>query len=151
MSEYERTIIIQAPLQTVEDFISRVDNLPKYVPETRNVTPEPGERVRVQGKGHGHEYDTESYFKVDKGSHYMEWGSDSEEKYRGWIRLQNIDQPPSTQVTVHLSFEPTPAIDKNLTGQTGNQGTTIDQEFESALISIKNMIEGHGSRVEPSG
>ncbi|HEX4203817.1 MAG TPA: hypothetical protein VHZ51_06405 [Ktedonobacteraceae bacterium] len=149
MGEYERSITIHAPMQQVEYFVSNVGNLPKYVSTTKYAMPEQGERVHVHGEAFGHQYDNDGFFKVDKNTHRMEWGADEpEQQYRGWISLQSADQAAPTQVTVHLSFEPPPRMSKNLAAQTGSHGKTIDQDLENALVSIKNMMEGHGGKVE---
>jgi len=61
MSEYEQTAIIQCRAQQVFDFVSTIDNLPRYLPTVTNAMPQDGERVRVQGEAAGHRYDSDGY------------------------------------------------------------------------------------------
>lgn len=136
MGEYERSIEIQAPRRKVEAFMSDVSNLPKYLPNTRRAEPQQGERVRVEGQLHGHRYDAESFFHMDKNKNRMEWGSDSEERYRGWLSAQGSEDKGPTQVTVHLSFEPS----------SPTQDQEINRNLDQALQSLKQHVESQGGR-----
>lgn len=147
MSEYEQSIMINAPRQQIETFVADVKNLPKYLPTTKQAMPEPGERVRVQGDAHGHHYDSDGYFHMDQKRHRMEWGSDGEEKYRGWLAFQDQDGDKATRLTVHLTFEPNPQMKQALSQPTGSQDETIRRELEDSLKSIKNIIEGRGGKL----
>ncbi len=147
MSEYECSMTINASMRQIEDFITDVKNLPRYLPTTQNAMPEPGERVRVQGEAHGHHYDSDGYFHVDKSKNRMEWGSDGEEKYRGWLVVDS-EESGKAKVTVHLSFEPSPTLSKGLAEQTGSQDEAIQRDLENSLRSIKNIMEGRGGKVK---
>lgn len=147
MSEYEQSIMINAPRQQIEAFVADVKNLPKYLPTTKQAMPEPGERVRVKGDAHGHHYDSDGYFHMDQNRHRMEWGSDGEEVYRGWLAFQEENQDKTTKLTVHLTFEPNPKMKQELAQPTSSQDETIRRELEASLKSIKNIIEGHGGKL----
>ncbi|GCE14363.1 SRPBCC family protein [Tengunoibacter tsumagoiensis] len=148
MGEYEKTITIQAPRKKIEEFVLNLRNLPQYVPTTKKAMPQQGEHVRVQGTAHGHSYDADGYFRTDPARHRMEWGSDGEEKYSGWLECQGADDHGPSQVTVHLTFDPLPGMSKELAQQTGSQDSTIVEGLEKSLLSIKNIVEGHGGKVE---
>ncbi|BCL78056.1 SRPBCC family protein [Ktedonobacteria bacterium brp13] len=149
MPDYQYALTIQASPDKIEEFISKVDNLPKYLPTTKKAEAEKGERVRVEGEAKGHKYNSDGYFRVDKARHRMEWGSDGEQKYSGWLQITPLPQGNASEVTVHLTFEPSQKVNKNLTEQTGSKDTTIEEDLQHALISIKNICEGHGGKVEP--
>lgn len=148
MGEYERSIKIQAPRSQVEDFMSDVSNLPKYLPTTKRAEPQHGERVHVEGEAHGHHYDSDGFFRVDKSQNRMEWGSDGEERYRGWLAAKGDESKGPTEVTVHLSFEPSPKMSRSLEEPTGSQDTTINESLDHALQSLKNLVEGTGGKIE---
>ncbi len=59
--EFDESMRIDAPATQVFDFVSKVQNLPKYLPTTRKATAEQGGRVRVQGEAEGHSYDADGY------------------------------------------------------------------------------------------
>ena len=147
MGEYERSITIEAPVDKVENFVSDVRNLPKYLPTTRKAEPVPDERVRVQGEARGKEYDSDGFYHVDKSKHRMEWRSDGEIQYSGWLEFKDAGVNKSN-VTVHLSYDPSFNQKKDFKAQTGNIDATINQELEKALLSIKNIVEGKGGKIE---
>ncbi len=149
MAEYERSITINVTRQQIEDFVSDVSNLPKYIPTTKNAQPQQGERVRVQGvTPNGHQYDADGYFRLDKTTHRMEWGSDGENKYSGYLTFRGSDVNAPSHVTVHLSIEPPPQVSKQMAQQKGSQDSAIEEGLDKALQSIKNILEGKGGKVE---
>ncbi|GHO44370.1 SRPBCC family protein [Ktedonospora formicarum] len=148
MGEYERSIKIQASRRKVEDFMSDVSNLPKYLPTTKHAEPQHGERVRVEGEAHGHHYDADGFFRMDKQNNRMEWGSDGEERYRGWLSAKGDENKGPTEVTVHLSFEPSPKIKRELQESAGSEDQEINESLDHALQSLKNQVEGKGGKVE---
>lgn len=147
MPDYQYALTIQTSPDKIEEFISKVDNLPKYLPTTKKAEAEKGERVRVEGEAKGHKYDSEGYFRVDKTRHRMEWGSDGEQKYSGWLQITPLLQGNASEITVHLTFEPSQKANKNLTEQTESKDKAIEESLQHALISIKNICEEHSSKV----
>ena len=101
VSEFEHSTTIDASPDDVYAFMSKVENLPKYLPTTHGAQPQQGDRVRVQGEAQGHEYDADGYFRTDKDAHRIEWGAD-EQYYSGWLEVTG--QGDSSTMTVHLSF-----------------------------------------------
>lgn len=65
MSEYERTATIQTPPQAVYDFVSKVENLPCFMPTTDSAQSLGGEHVRVAGAVKGHSYSADGYFHTE--------------------------------------------------------------------------------------
>lgn len=72
--------------------MSKVENLPKYLPTTHSAEPQDGERVRVQGEAQGHPYDSDGFFRQDKENHRIEWRAD-EGYYSGWLQRAPVRQP----------------------------------------------------------
>ncbi len=151
MGEYERSISINASREQIENFVSDVQNLPRYLPTTKHAEPEQGERVRVQGETPtGHHYDADGYFRIDRNTHRMEWGSDGEQRYSGRLEFQGPEGDFPTQVFVHLSFDPPPQVGQAMAQRTGSQEETINEGLDKALQSIKNILEGTGGKEEVS-
>lgn len=147
MAEYEQSLTVAASPDHVFDFVSDIQNLPRYLPTTHHAQAQDGERVRVQGEAGGRPYDSDGYFRVDRTEHRMEWGSDGENAYSGWLEVDGDEE--SSIVTVHLSFAPRPELARRMDAQTGDRDTTIQEGLEAALQSIRNLCEGRGSKVEP--
>lgn len=148
MKEYEHTAIVQCHAQQVFEFVSNVSNLPRYLPTVQKAMPQGDERVRVQGVAGGHQYDSDGFYHVDKSRKRMEWGSDGESQYRGWLEVKDSGNGTTATVTAHLSFEPRPDTRRQLDQQTGDYHRTIQEGLEYALQSIKNLCEGQGGKVE---
>jgi len=148
MSEYEHTTTVNSSLQQVFDFVSTVDNLPRYLPTVKNATPQGRARVRLQGEAAGHQYDSDGYYHVDTRRRRIEWGSDGENQYRGWLAVKDNGGGTTATVTAHLSFEPRPDIAKRYDQQSGDRHRTIQEGMENALRSIKNLCEGTGGKIE---
>ena len=147
MSEYEHSQTIQAPADRVFDFVSDLNNLPKYLPTVHKAMPQPGERVRLQGEANGHAYDSDGSFRVNKAQRRLEWGSDGEHHYTGWLQVTE-DGRDSSEVTVHLSFAPRPDQQQKLAQSTGSADTAIQEGLQKSLQSLVNLIEGKGGKVE---
>ena len=147
MAEYERSITINATRKQIEDFVSDFSNLPKYVPTTHSAQPQQGDRVRIQGETPtGLSYDADGYFRTN--GNRLEWGSDGENQYSGWMEFKgNANEAPS-EVTVHLSATPPPQAKQEMAKVSGSADETINQGLEKSLQSIKNLLEGQGGKVE---
>lgn len=154
MSEFEHSTTIDASPDEVYAFMSKVENLPKYLPTTHSAQPQEGERVRVQGEAQGHQYDSDGFFRQDKENHRIEWGAD-EGYYSGSLQVEG--QGDSSTMTVHLSFSGGPPAGQGEEpgDASSDEAPSTDQIQEglvTALESIKNFVEEgrSGGKVEPS-
>lgn len=149
MPEYEQSAFVNADPQSIFDFVSDVRNMPKYLPTTHHAELQGENRVRVQGEAHGNPYDSDGFLHVDQGDLRMEWGSDGENRYRGWLEIDGDDG--GSEVTVHLSFAPSPDQAAQIGQNTGgNPDPAIQEGLRAAVQSIKNEVEGSGGKVEPA-
>lgn len=146
MPEYQQSISVQTSPDVVFNFVSDVKNLPKYLPTVHRAEPQPGERVRVQGQAHDRPYDSDGHFKVNQTDRRLEWGSDGEHAYSGWLQIDEEGRS-SARVTVHLTFEPDPRTNERLKEGTGDRDRTIREGIEKALESIRNFCEKSGGKV----
>ncbi len=149
MAEYEHSLSVQASPDAVFRFVSDIRNLPRYLPTTHQAEAQGEGRVRVRGEAGGHAYDSDGYFRADATKHRLEWGSDGENNYSGWLQIEEGRDGGASNVTVHLSFAPRPDLAQRMDEQTGDHDRTIQQGLEAALLSIQNQVEGRGGKVEP--
>jgi uncharacterized protein YndB with AHSA1/START domain len=148
MPEYEQSAFVHADPQTVFDFISDVRNMPRYMPTTHHAEPQGPGRVRVQGEAKGHKYDSDGWIRLDKTEFRMEWGSDGETAYSGWMEVDGDDG--GSEVVVHLSFAPRPEQAERMADGNDTPDTAIHDGLQAALQSIRNILEGQGGKVEPA-
>ena len=153
VSEFEHSTTIDASPDDVYAFMSKVENLPKYLPTTHGAQPQQGDRVRVQGEAQGHEYDADGYFRTDKDAHRIEWGAD-EQYYSGWLEVTG--QGDNSTMTVHLSFSGGPPAGQGDAPSDENNNAPNRDEIQEGLVksleSIKNFVEEgrSGGKEEPS-
>lgn len=138
MSEYEQSTTVQASPDIVFTFVSDVGNLPRYLPTVKKAMPQSGERVQVQGEAQGHTYNDDGFLRVDLPSRRMEWGSDGENDYTGWLTVTGDSGASSSEVTVHLSFGANSGDEE----QIRNQDERVNRGLMQALDMIRQQIEG---------
>lgn len=122
--------------------------MPQYLPTVKSAQPQQGERIRTQGQVGDRSYDSDGHFRVDKQTRRIEWGSDGENDYSGWLEVQ--DNGKQSQVKVHIHYAPKPETLQRMAEQ------SPDQSFESAMYegisktleSIKQICEGKGGKAE---
>lgn len=142
--QYEESLTIPAPPDTIFDFVADVRNLPDYLPTTTNAQPQQGERVRVQGKAAGHPYDADGFLRADRDRYQLEWGAD-EGYYAGQLQIRPLGNEQS-DVTVRLTFTGSPP------GADHGEGPSeadIREGMRNALESINNQVTGQGGKQEP--
>jgi len=147
MHEYHQSEKVQAPADKVFAFVSDIKNLPQYLPTVTSASPQQGERIRIQGEAGGHRYDSDGYFRVDKENKRLEWGSDGENNYSGWLEVKDSNQS-NCEVAAHIQFDPKPELARKFDEQGGDRHRVINEGIKNALASIKNLCEGKGGKVE---
>ena len=146
MQEFEKSKTINAEAGRVFDYLSDLNNLPEYLPTMRHAEYIESDRIRVVGEAAGKPYDETGFFHVDKQQRWMEWGSDGESGYRGWLEVKEAGG--ASNVTVHLSFDPQSSAFQEMDKNTGDRTLIINEGIENTLQSIKNLCEGRGGKVE---
>ncbi len=148
MADFESSISVNAPAPSVFDFVSRVENLPQYLPTVKNAEPaEGGERVRVTSVIQNESHTQDGFFRVAAPGRRLEWGSDGDKDYHGSMDLQ--DGGGQTTVTVRLHLNPPPEKAGEIEQRSGQDWESQMQEgVERCLQSIKNICEGTGGKSE---
>ena len=148
--DFESTKRIQASPDDVYAWVSDVQNLPKYLPTTSEAHMASGDKVHVEGEAKGHQYASEGFFRKNENEKRMEWSSDGDFKYSGWLQVKEAGDQQS-DVTVHLTFDPNPqeSANKPMDGEGPNE-QQIQDGLDKALQSIENQIEGKGGKEEPA-
>jgi hypothetical protein len=113
----------------------------------RHAEYEKDDRIRIEGEAGGHKYNDTGFFRTAEDERRMEWGSDSERGYQGWLTVEEAGNNQS-QVKVHLSFGQHNHALKEMDQRTGDHVEAINEGIENALKSIKNLCEGVGGKVE---
>ena len=131
MAEYENTTQVSAPPETLFAYLGDVANLPDYFPRIRSVTPvEGGDKLHTVAEAPaGGTVEGTAWFRTDFERQRVEWGSEGESDYSGYV-----DVTPTTggsQVQVHIS---TARV----------QSDQVQQGVDEVVRSIKEKVEGQG-------
>jgi len=147
MVEYERSRRIEATEREVFDFISNLRNMPNYLPTIDSVQIVAEDRIRMRGKNHGVPFEDDGWIHIDRDHHRVEWGND-EHTYRGWLKVSGNNG--SAQLVAHLSLEPRYSPSgRPLTGERKENPDPVEEGLESAMDSLRNLIEGSGGETRP--
>ena len=148
MAEYERSRMIGVSPDEVFAFVSDVENLPNILPTVDSMEPRAKDRIHVHGKTRGKSYDDEGWFHVDQAKRRLEWGDD-ERNYSGWMTVGPADA--GSEVVAHISIAPfVTETGRPLTGEMDDGADPIEESLESALDSLRNLMEGTGGKEEPA-
>ena len=148
-TEFERSITVSAGADSIFEFISDVKNVPQYLPTVKNAQPQQGERIRTQGQAGDRSYDSDGHFRVDKQSRRLEWGSDGENDYSGWLEVQGSGGSQS-EVKVHIHYAPKPEVLQHMVERSPDHSfeSAMNEGISKTLESIKRICEGKGGKEE---
>lgn len=148
-TEFEQSTTVAAPADSIFDFISDVRNVPQYLPTVKSAQPQQGERIRTQGQAGDRSYDSDGHFRVDKQARRLEWGSDGENDYRGWLEVHGKGDSQS-QVKVHIHYSPKPETLQRMVERSPNHSfeSVMNEGISKTLESIKQICEGKGGKQE---
>ncbi len=148
-TEFEQSLTVAAPADGIFDFISDVQNVPQYLPTVQSAQPQQGERIRTQGQAGDRSYDSDGHFRVDKQARRIEWGSDGENDYRGWLEVQG-DSGSQSEVKVHIHYAPRPEILQRMVERSPDHSfeSVMKEGISKTLESIKRICEGKGGKEE---
>lgn len=145
---YRRSQTVDVSADDVFAFVSRIDNLPKYLPPITSAEAPGGEQVRLHGEipNHG-TFEGEGYYRVNQAERRMEWGANVGRDYAGqlWVTEQGAER---SEVTVELSFGPR-SVDLEAQQEAGPDRNPAQEALAATLESIRRQVEGEGGKVMP--
>lgn len=110
MSEYERTLSVEAPAPAVFEYVSTIGNVPNYLAAIPGANDTPKEFSEVDAEDHRVEWSTESY----SGSLQIDSGDVAASLCEITLALYFPGQEPSDTPTAH-DEQVLDALDKTLT------------------------------------
>ncbi|HEU0138138.1 MAG TPA: SRPBCC family protein [Bryobacteraceae bacterium] len=151
MSEFERTATVEAPAADVFRFVSNVSNFPLFVPSVQDASAESGDRVRMRGVSGGHAYDAVAYLRTDADQKRLEWGSENNARYHGWLEVKGGDATPDlSEVTIHLYLGQMTNSEQSAEDQPNDFEERMQGALADSLASIrKHVVDRHVSRSAP--
>jgi uncharacterized membrane protein len=148
--DFEQSIRVNAPADRIFEYLSDVRNVPQYLPTVTHAEPQSGERIRTQGHAGDREYDADGHFHIDRQRQRLEWGSDGETEYSGWLEVNGNGS--QSEVKVHIHYAPPAEIQQHMEEQSPGHSfeSAINEGIGKTLESIKRICEGTGGKQEIS-
>jgi uncharacterized membrane protein len=131
VTEHERSASVAAPADRLFDYLSDIQNLPRYFDSMTSAEPAGGDAVRTTANLNGQTVEGEAWFRVDDAARRIEWGSEGPNNYSGWLRVDDGEGGGST-VEVHVSTERVANGD-------------VDDGLTQTLDNIKRVVEEQGA------
>jgi hypothetical protein len=103
MPEYERSVSLDVSEDEAYRYLSNTKNLPSYIATMVTAQPEDGDRLRVAAEVGGRREEGEASFRTDAEAHKMEWGSEANPRYHGWLEVSG--SASSSSVKIHISTD----------------------------------------------
>jgi Polyketide cyclase / dehydrase and lipid transport len=130
---------INATAAEVFDFVSRVENMPRYLPTVEKATRVAPGLVRLHGAANGRRYAYEGRLRVDADARQMSWGAIERETYFG--EFQVLDTHEGAELACRLELEPHLATLEKFAsvGQAGEN--FIKTRLEAILGAVKQAVE----------
>jgi hypothetical protein len=138
--EYQQRHTIYRSADKVFNWLSRVENLPHYLPPVKEAWLEgpaaagkPGQRVKMNVEIPGrYETEGEGYFHADEEARRLEWGAEFSRDYSGWLTVEESAEN-ECMVTAHLSFGP-----RSVEGEVQEESS---QDRDPMAEGVSNTLE----------
>ena len=132
MPTYERSITIDAQPDELFDFLSKVENLPRYFSGITDAHPATGDEVHVTAQippeaspgPDSEEVEAYATFSVDADHKALRWGTDNDHHYHGELQVTPVDD--GARLSVRLDTE--------------HQSDRIEQGIEDTLRNVAELV-----------
>jgi hypothetical protein len=134
MPEYARRQDVQASAEALFEYLSTIDNLPRYFSGMTSATPgdDPG-TIDTTAQVEGREVAGTAHFEVDEGANRIEWSAEGPNEYHGWLEVSGDDSHSTIEVHIFTERE--------------GEGDDIEQGLGETMASIQRLVEGDRAAV----
>lgn len=132
MPDFQQSIDVQATKQEVFDYVSKVENMPHYLPTVKEATMEDADHVHMAVEIDGKRHEDGGFFRTEQDDR-LAWGSEDHD-YHGEMTFQGDGS--TTNVSIRLHIQP-PAH-----APEGPWKARIESGLSGALDAIKQRVEG---------
>lgn len=104
MADFTGTTTVSVPATALFEYLSDVNNLPKYFARMTSARPGQGEEVTTTAKlADGTEVQGNAWFRIDKQAQRIEWGSEGPSAYSGSLDVNADGNGSSVRVRLHTT------------------------------------------------
>lgn len=129
MGDYESSTTVDAPVDDLFEFLSKVENLPRYMDRMTHARSLPGDAVAVEARVEPGDVGTdgpdgdgartvggEAWFRIDADRRSLSWGSEGPNDYRGELDVVADGVGSRVTVRIHTERDDAPGIRSGLDG-----------------------------------
>jgi len=104
MADFTGTTQVSVSTDALFDYLSEVGNLPKYFSRMTSARPGEGAEVSTTAKmPDGTEVQGDAWFRVDKTAQRIDWGSQSQSAYSGYLDVTPSGDGSRVKVQLHTT------------------------------------------------
>ena len=134
MGDYEGSTTVDAPVDDLFEFLSKVENLPRYMERMTEAHSLAGDEVSVEARIEPGDAGTdgedgsedgertvrgEAWFRIDADARKLEWGAEGPHDYRGELEVTASDGGSTVTVRLHTMHD-AEGIEDGLDGTLAN-------------------------------
>jgi uncharacterized membrane protein len=140
MSTIEKSITVEVPVRTAYDQWTQFESFPEFMEGVESVKQLDDKRLHWKAEiaGVTREWDAEIVDQTP--DQRITWRSLSGTANDGTVSFADAGEPGSTQVTLHLEYEPDGAVEK-----VGDALNIVDRRVKGDLERFKEFIESRGA------
>ncbi len=123
MGDYERSTTVDVPRDELFEFLSKVENLPRYMDRITEAHSLAGDEVSVEAKVEPGDVGSdkgertvrgEAWFRIDADGRKLEWGSEGPNNYSGELEVSGEGVSCTVTVRLHTEHDDAPGIESGI-------------------------------------
>lgn len=126
MGDYERSTTVRMPVDDLFEYLSQVENLPRYMSRMTSARPVTGDEIEVEARidastdpssasdGGERTEVGEAWFHIDADQRRLEWGAEGPHDYRGELSVSPAGDGSTVVVRLHTMHDDAQAIEHGM-------------------------------------
>jgi carbon monoxide dehydrogenase subunit G len=123
MGDYERSTTVDLPRDELFEFLSKVENLPRYMDRITEAHSLAGDEVSVQARVEPGDVGSdkgertvqgEAWFRIDADARRLEWGSEGPNNYSGQLEVSEDGAGSTVTVRLRTEHDDAPGIESGI-------------------------------------
>lgn len=132
MPDYQHSVTVNTPPDTLFDYLSDIRNLPKYFSRMTSAKTAGPNEVYVTANVQGREEEGKAEFHVDKAGKKLRWSSEGPNDYHGELEVRGDGGQSRVTVKLHTKRTEREQIEQGLRKTLDNIVRLVDKGSENA-------------------